>query len=291
MKNVLSVIFVILSCITSFLHAGSTEHVVLHHLARTDSIPPPPFGEPNLLSGLSSACVGDTCEYETDVPVACTCQWSVNGVIQPETSSLFVITWTEPGIKEISVVFICQGGQISDPQTLSVTVGVLQPGPVTGESPVCEFTYHTYSTSTGPEDSCQWTVNGVIQPGYLPEITYSFGAAGLYLFEVVAFNSCGESPPQILEVTAQGTAPDPPSPIQGAESSCEGNDEVYTTTVGAGETCEWKIDGVIQPTSSTILETTWNERGTHLIEARAVSSCGTGNPAIKDVLVLYDPFV
>jgi hypothetical protein len=285
-------IIILFSCLLFSLKAGSYDYNSLNLFPSSDSIPPPP-GQAETLSGPTSACVGETSEYTVDVPVACSCQWSVNGVIQSGSTSPFVITWTQPGLKTVSVVFVCAGGQTSDPQSISVTVFETpeQPGPISGDEFVCQYTYHTYSTVVAPYDSCEWTVNGVIQPGYLPEITYSFGAAGSYLFSVIAYNPCGTSIPQTLTVTAQGYAPSTPTPVQGPGESCIGETDIYTTTVGPGESCKWWIDGVLQSSTTTTLEVTWYGWGNPVIEVRAVSDCGTGNPALKNVLVLYQPVV
>jgi len=238
------------------------------------------------------ACVGQTSVYSIDVPVACSCQWSVNGIPQTGSGSPLEITWEQPGEQWVSVVFTCPGGGQSEPETMLTSVFETPlPTPISGEATVCEYTFHTYSTMVGPNDSCQWTVNGIVQPGFASSITYSFGAAGNYHFEVFAFNPCGTSLPQELDVTAQGAAPAPPGPIQGAAESCTGNTNIYTTTVGPGESCAWWIDGEPQSSTTTTLEVTWAEWGDRLIEARAVSGCGTGNPAFKDVLVMYQPEV
>jgi len=190
-------------------HAGGYNPNSYNIFPPPDSLPPAPPGQADELSGPTLACVGDVSVYTIDVPVACTCQWSVNNVIQSETGSTLTITWTQPGPKTVSVVFVCAGGQNSDPVSMSVSVFETpeQPGPISGDEYVCEFTYHTYSTVVEPYDSCEWTVNGVIQPGYLPELTYSFGSDGIYLFEVIAYNPCGTSIERNLQVTANGSVP------------------------------------------------------------------------------------
>lgn len=255
-----------------------------------DTIPPPPGG-PIPLNGPESACIGATCLYFTEVPVSCTCQWAVNGIIQPDTSSSVLIIWTQAGINNISVTFICNG-QPAGVQTLAVIIDEMpDPGPIIGDENVCELTYHTYIIDAGPSDSCAWTVNGILQQETGPALTYFFGAAGLYHFSVTAYNSCGASSQETLDVTANGAAPGTPAPIEGAGESCIGYQETYTTEVGPGESCSWWIDGIIQPTTTTTLAVTWAAWGEHQIEVRAVSSCGTGNPAYKDVLVLGAPQV
>ncbi|NTV84076.1 MAG: hypothetical protein HGA23_07240, partial [Bacteroidales bacterium] len=279
-------------CFSFVFRAGAYNPISSAYFPPPDTVaPPPPPGNANPLTGPSSACVGETSVYSIDVPVACSCQWSVNGILQAGTGSTFSMTWSAAGNQEIAVVLVCAGGQ-SEPETMMVTVyGIPQPGPISGDELVCEYTYHTYFTTVGPGDSCQWTVNGIIQPGFEPSITYSFGTAGNYHFEVFAFNPCGTSTIEELDVTAQGTAPGTPSPIQGTEESCTGDTDIYTTTVGPGESCTWWIDGIPQSSTTTTLEVTWDERGDHIIEVRAVSECGTGNPAFKNVLVLNQPEV
>jgi hypothetical protein len=284
---------IVLNCCLFFLHAGGYDYISKYAFSRPDTVsPPPPPGGADPISGPASACVGETSEYSVDVPVSCICQWAVNGIIQTDTTSSFIITWTQSGLQIVSVIFLSAGEQTSEGGTILVIVfETPQPQPISGDSVICEYTYHTYSTIVGSYDSCEWKVNGVIQPGYSPIFSYSFGAAGIYQLEVTAFNPCGISIPQALEVTAQGTAPSPPSPVQGAGESCEGNAEIYSTSVGPGEFCAWWVDGVLQPSTGVNLEVTWAERGDHLIEVRAVSDCGTGNPTFKNVLVLYQPGV
>lgn len=104
-----------------FLRAGAHENYSSLRFPPPDSVPPPPFGEPNQLSGPGEACVGETSVYSTDVPIACVCQWSVNGIIQPETSSTFVITWSQQGLQVVSVTFICSNGT-SEPSFVNVLV-------------------------------------------------------------------------------------------------------------------------------------------------------------------------
>ncbi len=286
------IIIFIFGCFLVASKAGSVDHCDSFLYPPPDTIPPPSPGGAVLLNGPSSACTGETSQYSADVPVACTCLWYVNGILQPETTSPLIITWTQPGLKTISLVFSCSG-ILSDPETTSTIVYDIpdEPGPISGDTLVCEYTYHNYSVEAGPYDSCQWTVNGVVMQGYSPVITYSFSDAGNYHFEVIIFNPCGTSAPQALDVRAQGSAPAPPSPIQGPAESCEGLTDTYTTTVGPGESCSWRIDGVLQSSSSTTLVVIWSEWGGHQIEVRAVSGCGTGNPAVKDVMVMYQPVV
>jgi hypothetical protein len=115
------IFIIIFSCLLQFLHAGGSDHYSQGFFPRPDTLPPPPPGQAAPISGPASACVGETSEYSVDVPVACTCQWAINGIIQPDTGSHMTIIWTQPGFKIVTVVFICAGA-LSEPVFKTVTV-------------------------------------------------------------------------------------------------------------------------------------------------------------------------
>ena len=117
-----SSLIILLCTLLFFFQAGGFNYYSIHLNTPPDTIPPPPNGSPNSLSGPSSACVGDTSAYYIDVPVSCSCQWYVNDSVQPGSSSPFIITWSQSGMQEVSVVFLCSNGQMSDPETMSVAV-------------------------------------------------------------------------------------------------------------------------------------------------------------------------
>ncbi|MFO7614080.1 MAG: T9SS type A sorting domain-containing protein [Bacteroidales bacterium] len=171
--------------------------------SQPDSIPPPPPPQAMIVNGPLQACTGDTCIYEADVPVACICQWTVNGEIQPDTVSPLVKVYSTDGLKTVTLAFV-SNGQTSIPDTAFTEVSETpsQPAPISGPDTVCEYTTHTYTTIAGPFDTCQWTVNGVIQSATGPSLTYSFGGQGNYLIEVFSFNQCGTGSPVFENVPA-----------------------------------------------------------------------------------------
>ncbi len=259
----------------------------------TDTIPPYPPPRPDSLIGTSSACVGDNGTYYIAAMVGVYCQWLVDGTLQTTTDNIFNYTWTVAGLHTVAVYFTDNSGWLSGLFSMDVEVSGVpnQPGTIMGDNTVCENTYHTYTTSIGPFEWCQWKVNGMIQSSTTPTMTYLFGGAGNYLIEVTAYSDCGVSSPRNLEVLAQGTAPAPPGPIQGPEESCPANSETYTTTVAPGLDCAWYIDGVLQASTTTTMQVTWGDPGDYDIEVRAVSDCGTGNPSSLGVTVYYFPDV
>ncbi len=85
--------------------------------------------------------------------------------------------------------------------------------------------------------------------------------------------------------------PESPSSIQGDNEVCAGSTSYYYTQVGAGESCEWKVDGIIQISDSSSMSYFWTEPGEHTIEVRAVNDCGLSDPTILIVEVFEMPVV
>lgn len=147
-----------------------------------DSIPPPPPSGNVPLTGPDEACVGDTSTYFTEVPVACSCQWSINGVIQPVTGPEMQVTWPETGMHIVTLSFVCSGGQTSDPQAIPVTVSsvpVVDLGPDTailqGESLTLD--------AGNPGSGYLWSTGATTQ-------TIVVSQAGTY--SVTVSNDCGD---------------------------------------------------------------------------------------------------
>jgi len=259
----------------------------------TDTIPPPPPNLPDSLSGPSEGCLGDTAIYTTDIPLGCSAEWYINNTIQGSDSGSMQVIWTDDGFYTISLYFNCNSG-VSFVDSLETTVydTPLNPGNIDGDNAVCEFTTHTYTTSVGLNESCEWYVAGELQSSADTFMVYSFGDAGDYLIEVWAVSNCGISnQSSFLMVHTAGLAPDPPAPIEGPDESCVGFTETYTTVVGPDEDCQWKVDNVIQATSEPFLEFTWSSNGEHEIEVRAVTDCGSSNPTSMQVVVYETPLV
>jgi hypothetical protein len=266
------ILVIIVSCFFQFLNAEGITNYCLNLYPPPDSLPPAPPGQAEELSGPTIACVGDISQYTIDVPVACTCQWTINGVVQSETGSPFSVTWTQPGPKSVSVVFICEGGQTTDPESMTTSVfeSPEQPAPISGDEYVCEYTYHTYSTSVDPWDSCEWKVNEVIQPGYGPSITYSFGGMGTYLFEVTAYNPCGTSIERTLYVTANISTP--PSVFLGNDTSIMEGQTLLLDAGNPGSIYQWS-------TGETTQTITVHSTGTYAVNV--TNLCGSGADTIN----------
>jgi hypothetical protein len=257
-----------------------------------DTIQPPP-DSPDTLAGPSEGCIGDTALYTTSIPLGCTPEWYINDTLQGSDSSSMQVIWTDDGHYTISLYFDCDTNtSFVDSIETNVYDTPLNPGSIVGDANVCEFTTHTYSTTVGQNETCEWYVAGELQSSIDTFMVYSFGNEGDYLIEVWAVNNCGISPQSsFLMVEAAGIAPDPPDPIEGPEQSCVGFTEIYTTVVGAYNECQWRVDNILQETTEPELEVTWTTDGQHEIEVRAVTDCGSSNPTTLEVMVYETPLV
>jgi hypothetical protein len=189
-------IIIILICLSHF-YANS----ISVDICSPDTIPPPPPGGPAALAGPASACSGDTSLYTVEVPVACTCQWSVNGAVQPDTTPSFSIIWTQPGNYDVSVLFVCEGGQVSEPDSILTYVGTMPPAPIQGPGTSCQGFQSTYTTSVGPGEICHWTVDGILQPTTSTTLYVTWQQLGQHSIEARAEGACGTSDPTVKNVT------------------------------------------------------------------------------------------
>jgi hypothetical protein len=116
--KVITIVFFLLIA----LRAGGYNYIAQKTEAPPDTVLPAPSGQPAGLNGPSYACVGTTSLYYTDIPVGCHCQWSVNGIIQPDTLSPPSITWIQNGLKMVEVIFHCDNGQGPGPAAMNVFI-------------------------------------------------------------------------------------------------------------------------------------------------------------------------
>jgi hypothetical protein len=119
MKTLGIIIFLLLFLAPAKGSAAYSLHV---HSLPPDTLPPPPPGNSVPLTGPDQACVGDTSLYYAEVPVACSCQWAVNGSIQPGSGYQFTVVWEEQGMFIVTLTYVCSGGQTSPPQAIPVHV-------------------------------------------------------------------------------------------------------------------------------------------------------------------------
>ncbi len=159
----------------------------------------------------------------------------------------------------------------------------------------------------GPETSCvgatsvytsdiplgcdvNWYVNGVLQTSAFDTLEIIWTSNGdNYIeleFECDTITFIADS---LFVVVSD--IPNQPDPIQGDDIVCIGTTSPYSTNVGSGELCQWKVDDIVQLSDSAVMSYYWNGLGTHIIEVRALNYCGLSNPAFFEVVVQELPIV
>jgi hypothetical protein len=159
----------------------------------TDTISPPP-NDPGTITGLQQVCEGLSSTYIADIPIGCNTSWYLDGVLQPSINDSLEILWITSGTFVISLELTCDTSSLP-PSYLEVEVEALpnSPAAVTGEDDVCVQSTGYYSTEVMEGESCQWKVDGIVQPSDSAQLSYYWGLPGEYSIEVRAINDCGLS--------------------------------------------------------------------------------------------------
>jgi hypothetical protein len=226
------------------------------------------------LTGPGSACLGESSAYSTEVPVACSCQWSVDGIIQPDTTSTVIIQWTQTGYHIVSVTFICDGGQVSEPESMSTYVGTAPPAPIQGPSYTCINELQAYTTAIGPGEICHWLVDGVLQTTTSTTLSYTFTGAGPHTIEVSAEGPCGTGDPVTKNVAAQ----DYPDVFLGNDTILQIGQTITLDAGNPGSAYLWSTGA----TTQTLLVTV---TGTYSVVV--TNACGSDTDEIEVTVLVH----
>ncbi len=191
----------LLVVIAMLLSGFVTASPVFDMVYLTDTIPPPPPGSPDGISGSSEVCVGDTSVYSSDIPLGCEANWYVNGVLQNSSEGTLEVIWTETGIFTLSLEFECDTTTYTSDSMLVIVNDVpFEPAPIQGDTAVCILSTTFYATEVGDGESCEWIVDGIIQISDSAMMSYFWAELGFHIIEVRAINDCGLSDPAYFGV-------------------------------------------------------------------------------------------
>lgn len=164
------------------------------------------------------------------------------------------------------------------------------PNSITGPTESCVGDTSVFTIDMPISCSAMWYVDGVLQPTSTNELQYIWVTSGTFVVgldiecDTILFNA------GLIEIIV-GDIPFEPAQITGDDEICIETTSIYTTEVGEGESCVWKVDGVVQISDSTSMSYYWSEMGDHIIEVSAVNECGIGNPTYLNTLVTSFPVV
>lgn len=189
MKPLLWMLLFLTNSVSAFVQVPVTDTIV----------PPPEF--PEIITGSQYPCEGELSYYTCDIPIGCQANWFINSIPQSGQADTLEVVWWQPGSFEISMQLSCDT-LLLQPLTLQVTVGPLPnpPTAISGEDSTCLSSTHTYSTQVNENETCQWKVNGIIQPTDSTFLSCTWTNSGIQEIEVRAINECGPGNPVFLYV-------------------------------------------------------------------------------------------
>ena len=161
---------------------------------------------------------------------------------------------------------------------------------ITGSDTCCLNDICNYSADLPIDCNAQWFVDDILQGSDSSVMEIVWDTPGEHEIRLNSFCDNNSSPLDTMIVLVNDV-PDLPAIIYGENEPCLNSTEIYTTIVADGETCQWKIDEIIQTDTLDFIEILWDEPGTHMIEVRAVNQCGIGEPQSLDILVFEIPIV
>jgi hypothetical protein len=168
-----------------------------------------------------------------------------------------------------------------------------QPGPISGDTTVCQSSSETYSISAVPgATSYTWTLpSGWTGSSTTTSITATAGSSGGTI-SVTANNSCGSSTPSSVAVSVT-PLPAQPGAISGNTTVCQGQSDVtYTVpTVANATSYVWTLpigaSGTSTTDTITVNYSTSAVSGN--ITVNGTNACGDGGTSTLAITVLAKP--
>ena len=236
--------------------------------------------QPGAITGNAGVCYGSHQTYSiTAVPGATSYTWTIpiGWTGTSTTTSISTTVGNSSGNVTVTANNSCG---ISSPQILAVSSSnyPLQPGPISGNNPVCSGTTQTYSIApVVGAASYQWILpSGWTGTSTSTSITTTIGNAGGNII-VKAVNSCGVGSGSVLFDTVKAI-PVTPGQITGYIAPCNGTVQTYSVSPVAGATSyTWSLpSGWTGSSTSASITTTVGSTGGS-VSVYSVNMCGNSN--------------
>lgn len=252
--------------------------------------------QPALISGNQDICANSNNTYSiTALSDVENYAWSFPAGFSPSSSSGASLTsvsttaGTASGFVTVLATNACGNG-VAQNLSVSVTNKPVQPDIISGTTPVCNATNHTYSIDPVPEaTSYVWTLPSGWSGTSVSESILATASANSGTISVRAENICGQSPVRTLAVTAV-SIPGQPGGISGPATVCEGTTHNYSVASVSGATgYVWTLPAGWSGTSvTTTLAATAGTSG-GLLSVAAENFCGVGPTRDVSLNVTLEP--
>ena len=158
------------------------------------------------------------------------------------------------------------------------------PGIVSGPTQACQGETMVYSADIPIGCETQWFIDGILQNTSADTLVVYWYESGIFIISIELTCDTTGNATSFLSVQVLGL-PDAPAPIEGDTTACNLTESTYSTVIMDGSWCQWKVDGSVQDTDSTVLIYYWTEPGLHVVEVSAVNNCGLSELVFQNVTV------
>lgn len=250
---------------------------------------------PGTITGSSAVCAGSSNTYIIlAVSGATSYTWTMPGswTGTSATNSIVATASSTSGNITVTADNVCGS---STAQTIAVIVNTIapaMPGPIVGNTTICESSSNTYSISpVSGATSYTWTLPGGWTGSSTTNSISAVASSTSGSITVTANNACGASPAQTLNVTISGgTALPQPGPITGNDTICSGSSNTYSITPISGATSyTWTLPLGWTGSSTTDSITVVSNSTSGNITVSANNTCGSSLPQTLAVLVNTAP--
>ena len=250
-------------------------------------------------SGVNSVCAGQTNVIYTTSPFdgATTYTWSLPSgvsIVSGGTSDTVIVNFgnnAQTGGIIATPYNACGAGLPSPPLNITVNDPPPSPLPIQGDSMPCRNSAQTYSVLpvTGAL-SYTWTLPPAWIGSSSVDSIHTSAVASTGNITVTANNACGSSVPRVLFVTVISTNPGTPGVITGPDTICAGSHAGYSVApVTNANGYTWALPNSWNGNSNIDSINLIAGNATGNITVRAVNSCGSSGPRIKNVVVKPAP--
>ncbi len=231
---------------------------------------------PGSVNTYSIAAVNGAVDYTWTIPPGG--GWSGNS----NSTSLTVTAGSSPGSITVNANNSCGSGPTQS-LFVSTSGSISQPGPISGNTVVCQGTIQTYSVAlVAGADSYIWTLpSGWSGTSTSNSISTTVGSVNGNI-SVAVSASCGISSATLLPVSVDKTPGTPASIVVsgGSAAVCPGESRTYSTTAVVGMTYIWSAPtGAIissgQGANTILINFTSAFTSSGTLSVRASNTCGT----------------
>ncbi|MFH1118384.1 MAG: PKD-like domain-containing protein, partial [Bacteroidota bacterium] len=254
--------------------------------------------QPGVVTGEIAPCIGSVKIYSVVNVPGVLYTWTVPTgwtiTAGQGTNAITTTVGANAGNVSVTAGNACGG---SSPRNLAVTPQATvpaQPGPITGNNPVCQGSTQTYTVTAVPFVVYTWAVPAgwTIDAGQGTNTVTVTAGNTTGAITVTPSNDCGTGTVQSRTITVDVTLPAATTAITGNTNPCQTSTQTYYVTMNTGITYTWTIpaDWTIlagQGTSS-ITVTVGSISGN--IEVTPSNGCGNGPVTTLPVTVFLLPF-